>query len=72
MAISLPAHWKEATLEEDMQPIIIKTLGLNINNEVLKIHKAWVEKAKALATPKEEIFVHRLDQEMLKQTSTLT
>ena len=48
-------NWKEATLEEDMQPIVIKTLGLNIDNEVLKICKAWVEKAKTLVTPGEEI-----------------
>ena len=63
-------NWKEATLEEDMQPIVIKMLGLNIDNEVLCIRKVWVEKAKAMATPGEEIFVHRLDQEMLKWTST--
>ena len=65
-------NWKEATLEEDMQPIVIKTLGLNIDDEVLKIRKAWVEKAKTLVTPGEELYVHRMDQEMLKRTSTST
>ena len=48
-------NWKEATLEEDMQPIVIKMSGLNIDDEVLHICKAWVEKAKATATPGEEI-----------------
>ena len=65
-------NWKEATLEEDMQPIVIKTLGLNIDDEVLKIRQAWVEKAKSLVTPGEELYVHRMDQEMLKRTSTST
>ena len=65
-------NWKEATLEEDMQPIVIKTLGLNIDDEVLKIHKAWVEKARTMVTPGKEIYVHKVDQEMLKWTSTST
>ena len=55
-----------------MQPIVIKTLGLNIDDEVLKIRKAWVEKAKTLVTPGDEIYVHKVDQEMLKRTSTST
>ena len=63
-------NWKEATLKEDMQPIVIKTLGLNIDDEVLHICKAWVEKAKTLVTPEEEIYVHKVDQEMSKHTST--
>ena len=30
-------NWKEAVLDEDMQPVVIKTLGLQIDKEVAKI-----------------------------------
>ena len=46
-----------------MQPLVIKTLGLNLDEEVTKIRKAWVSKAKEMAKPGEQIFVHRIDQE---------
>ncbi len=29
--------WKNATLDEDRQPVVIKSLGLDINKEVTKI-----------------------------------
>jgi len=29
--------WKNATLDEDMQPVVIKSLGLDIDKEVAKI-----------------------------------
>ena len=35
-------NWKEAVLFEEMQPLVIKTLGLKIDNEVQKIKKAWI------------------------------
>ena len=38
-------NWKEAVLSEEMQPLVIKTLGLKIDNEVQKIKKAWIRKA---------------------------
>ena len=36
-------NWKEAVLAEDMQPVVIKTLGLQIDKEVAKIRKAWIK-----------------------------
>ena len=36
-------NWKEATIAEDMQPIVIKTLGLKMDKEVVCIAKMWTE-----------------------------
>ena len=33
--------WKNAVLAEEMQPVVIKTLGLNIDDEVKRIKKAY-------------------------------
>jgi hypothetical protein len=33
--------WKNATLDEEMQPLVIKTLGWKINAEVKRIQEAW-------------------------------
>jgi hypothetical protein len=62
--------WKDAVLDEDMQPLVIKTLGLNSDEEVIKIHTAWRKKAAALATPGEEIFLHHFEEAKLRKTST--
>ena len=63
-------NWAEAVLEEDMQPLVIKTIRLNENAEVERVRKAWVKRAKAMATPGEEIFVFKMDQELIRKTST--
>ena len=34
--------WKNAVLEEEMQQLVIKTLGLTIDNEVKRIKNAWI------------------------------
>jgi hypothetical protein len=34
--------WKEAVLDESMQPLVIKTLGLPIEDEVARVCKAWI------------------------------
>ena len=34
--------WKNAVLEEEMQLLVIKTLGLTIDDEVKRIKKAWI------------------------------
>jgi hypothetical protein len=62
-------NWKEAVLSEEMQPLIIKTLGLKIDDKVQKIKKAWIQKAQSLATPGEEIFVIRYDNEKIRRMS---
>ena len=65
-------NWKEAVLAEDMQPVVIKTLGLQIDKEVAKIKKAWIESAQRMAMPGEEIHVTKITEERLKRTSTST
>jgi hypothetical protein len=62
--------WKLATLDESMQPLVIKTLGLNTDEEVVCIHTAWCKKAATLAIPGEEIFLHRFDKSKMCKTST--
>jgi hypothetical protein len=34
--------WKQATLDESMQPLVIKTLGLKIDDKVTRIHTVTV------------------------------
>ena len=34
-------NWKEATIAEDMQPIVIKTLAFKMDKEVARIAKSW-------------------------------
>jgi hypothetical protein len=62
--------WKQATLDKSMQPLVIKTLGLKIDDEVARICTAWCKKAAALATPGEEVFIHRFDEAKIGKTST--
>jgi hypothetical protein len=62
--------WKQATLDESMQPLVIKTLGLKVDDEVARIRTAWCKKAVALATPGEEIFIHQFGEARLGRTST--
>jgi hypothetical protein len=50
--------WKQATLDESMQPLVIKTLGRKVDDKVAHIRTAWCKKAAALATPGEEVFIH--------------
>ena len=64
--------WKNAVLSEEMQPVVIKTLGLRIDDEVQRVKKAWIRRARAMAVPGEEIFITRLDQEQIRRTSTST
>jgi hypothetical protein len=65
-------NWKEATIAEDMQPIVIKTLGLKMDKEVTRIAKAWTEFAASTAEPDEEIFIARIEGETLNRASTST
>jgi hypothetical protein len=63
-------NWKDAVLDEEMQPLVIKTLGLDISAEVERVKKAWIRRARSMATPGEEVFVTRLDIENLRKTSS--
>jgi hypothetical protein len=61
--------WKNAVLDESMQPLVIKTLGLNTDEEVTRIRTAWCKKAVELATPREEIFLHRFEESKLRNVT---
>jgi hypothetical protein len=65
-------NWKEATITEDMQPIVIKTLGLKMDKEVTRIAKAWTEFVASTTEPSEEIFIARIEGEILNRASTST
>ena len=65
-------NWKEATITEDMQPIVIKTLGLKMDKEVACIAKSWTEFAVSTAEDGKEIFIARIKGEGLRGTSTST
>ena len=34
--------WKNATLDEMMQPLVIKTLGLKIDPKVARVRDIWI------------------------------
>ena len=63
--------WKALVLAEELQPLVIKTLGLNTDAEEERVMKAWIKRARSMAVPGEEIFVTRLDTETLRKTSTV-
>jgi hypothetical protein len=58
-AFQLNIDQKNAVLEESMQPLVIKTLGLKIDDQVQHVKKAWIQHARTMATPGEEIFITR-------------
>ncbi len=63
--------WKQAVLDETQQPLVIKTLGLKEDCEAAHISKAWTKAAQERAEEGEEIFIFKMNQEMIKWTSTL-
>ena len=66
--------WWTAVLDESMQPIVIKTLGLKIEDEVTQIQNAWTKRARELVMPGEEVHIYKVKVEelKLKRTSTST
>ena len=66
MAFQPKIDWKEAVLHKSMQPVVIKTLGLNIEDEVAKVWNAWTECAKEQAKPGEEIHIYKVEELKLK------
>ena len=53
----LHIDWKNATLDEKEQPLVIRTLDPSLDKEVTQICPAWIQCAEDLAEPGEEIFV---------------
>ena len=45
--------WKNATLDEEEQPLVIRTLDPYLDKEVARIRKAWIQCAEDLAEPGE-------------------
>ena len=64
--------WKNATLDEEEQPLVIRTLDPSLDKEVARIRKAWIQRAEDLAEPGEEIFVRKLDNKQIQKASTST
>ena len=46
--------WKNATLDEEEQPLVIRTLEPSLDKEVTQIRNAWIQRAECLAEPGEE------------------
>ena len=53
-----------------MQPLIIKTLGLDNTVEAEKIAKIWTTMAEQMAEPGEEVFVTKTPEASIRKTST--
>ena len=66
----LRIDWKNATLDDEEQPLVIRTLDPSLDKEVAWICKAWIQCAEDLAEPGEEIFVWKLDSEQVRKAST--
>ena len=64
--------WKNTTLDEEEQPLVIRTLDPSLDKEVARIHKVWIQHAEDLAEPGEEIFVWKLDNKQIWKASTST
>ncbi len=64
--------WKQVVLDEDQQPLIIRTLGLKEELEAACISKAWTKAAQERAKEGEEIFICKMNKETIKWTSTST
>ena len=62
-AFQLHIDWKNATLDEEEQPLVIRTLDPSLDKEVAQIFQAWIQCAENLAKPGEEIFVQKIDGE---------
>src|SRR6202012_6017936 len=64
--------WRNSVLDEEMQPLVIKTLDFTTEKEVKQIRQAWIKRAQMLQEDNEEIFIHRLDEDQIKRSSTAT
>ena len=65
-------NWKNAMLDEEEQPLVIRTLDPSLDKEVARIRNAWISCAEDLAKPGEEVFVQKLDNEQIRKASTST
>ena len=55
-AFQLHIDWKNATLDEEEQPLVIRTLDPSLDKEVAQIFQAWIQCAEDLAEPQERKF----------------
>ena len=71
-AFQLCINWKDAMMDEEEQPLVIRTLDPSLDKEVACIHNAWIHCAEDLTEPGEEVFVRKLDNEQIGKASTST
>ena len=62
--------WKNTILDEEEQPLVIRTLDPSLDKEVAWICNAWIHHAEDLAKPGEEVFVWKIDNKQIRKAST--
>jgi hypothetical protein len=65
-------NWKNATLDEEMHPLVISTTGRKIDAEVEGIHEAWTRRARTMATSSKATHITRSEERRLRRTSAST
>src|SRR5580693_4013029 len=65
-------NWKNATLDEEMHPLVIRTTGWKIDAEVERIQEAWTRRARTMATSSKAIYVTCSEERRLRRTSAST
>jgi hypothetical protein len=65
-------NWKNATLDEEMHPLVIRTTGWKIDAEVERIQEAWTRRARTMATSSKATYVTRSEERRLRRTSAST
>jgi hypothetical protein len=64
--------WKNTTLDEEMHPLVISTMGRKIDAEVEGIQEAWTRRARTMATSSKATHITRSEERRLKRTSAST
>jgi hypothetical protein len=65
-------NWKNATLDEEMHPLVIRTTGWKIDAEVERIQEAWTRRARTMATSSKAVYITRSEERRLRRTSAST
>jgi hypothetical protein len=65
-------NWKNATLDEEMHPLVIRTTGWKIDTEVERIQEAWTRRARTMATSSKAVYITRSEERRLRRTSAST
>jgi hypothetical protein len=65
-------NWKNATLDEEMHPLVIRTTRWKIDAEVERIQEAWTRRARTMATSSKAVYITRSKERRLRRTSAST